>query len=177
MVVGDAELVRLFIYFSFPCGRSIRLTDTCVLSFTGDARAVLRWAEGFGVPHHSPVSRRDVLFELRDPGARRADHEPGRAERGLAGQVRLTHSLTHSLRPRGSTHTTTQTLTDCLPRRRSLVDIMHSRRDQENFQLIVITHDMHFAQVLGQREHADYYWRITKDDNQHSHIECENIYE
>jgi DNA repair protein RAD50 len=41
----------------------------------------------------------------------------------------------------------------------------------------VITHDMHFAQVLGQREHADYYWRITKDDNQHSHIECENIYE
>ena len=97
MVVGDAELVRLFIYFSFPCGRSIRLTDTCVLSFTGDARAVLRGAEGFGVPHHSPVSRRDVLFELRDPGARRADHEPGRAERGLAGQVRLTHSLTHSL--------------------------------------------------------------------------------
>ena len=60
---------------------------------------------------------------------------------------------------------------------RSLVDIMHSRRDQENFQLIVITHDMHFAQVLGQREHADYYWRITKDDDQHSHIECENIYE
>jgi len=60
---------------------------------------------------------------------------------------------------------------------RSLCDIMHARRDQENFQLIVITHDMHFAQVLGQREHADYYWRITKDDNQHSHIECENIYE
>jgi len=60
---------------------------------------------------------------------------------------------------------------------RSLCDIMHARRDQENFQLIVITHDMHFAQVLGQREHADYYWRITKDDNQHSHVECENIYE
>ena len=60
---------------------------------------------------------------------------------------------------------------------RSLIDIMHSRKDQENFQLIVITHDMHFAQVLGQREHADYYWRITKDDQQHSHIECENIYE
>jgi DNA repair protein RAD50 len=60
---------------------------------------------------------------------------------------------------------------------RSLIDIMRSREDQENFQLIVITHDMHFAQVLGQREHADYYWRITKDDDQHSHIECENIYE
>jgi hypothetical protein len=96
MVVGDAELVRLFTLFFFSAW-AIDSTDTCVLSFTGDARAVLRWAEGFGVPHHSPVSRRDVLFELRDPGARRADHEPGRAERGLAGQVRLTHSLTHSL--------------------------------------------------------------------------------
>ena len=91
----------------------------------------------------------------------------------LARYDSLTHSLTHFVRRTQRT----QTLTDCLPRRRSLVDIMHSRRDQENFQLIVITHDMHFAQVLGQREHADYYWRITKDDNQHSHIECENIYE
>ena len=60
---------------------------------------------------------------------------------------------------------------------KALAQIIAARRGQENFQLIVITHDMHFAQVLGQREHADYYWRITKDDDQHSHIECENIYE
>ena len=46
------------------------------------------------------------------------------------------------------------------------------------FQWVNLCHyTMHFAQLLGQREHADYYWRITKDDNQHSHIECENIYE
>ena len=60
---------------------------------------------------------------------------------------------------------------------RSLIEIMKSRRDQENFQLIVITHDMEFAHVLGQRELTDYYWRITKDDNQHSHIEKEDIYD
>lgn len=60
---------------------------------------------------------------------------------------------------------------------RSLIEIMKSRRDQENFQLIVITHDMEFAHVLGQRELTDYYWRITKDDNQNSHIEKEDIYD
>ncbi len=60
---------------------------------------------------------------------------------------------------------------------RSLIEIMKSRRDQENFQLIVITHDMEFAHVLGQRELTDYYWRITKDENQHSHIEKEDIYD
>jgi len=31
--------------------------------------------------------------------------------------------------------------------------------------------------VLGQRELTDYYWRITKDDNQNSHIEKEDIYD
>jgi len=60
---------------------------------------------------------------------------------------------------------------------RSLIDIMHSRREQENFQLIVITHDVEFAHMLGQRQHADYYWRVTKDENQHSCVEREDIYE
>ena len=53
----------------------------------------------------------------------------------------------------------------------ALTQIMHSRRDQENFQLIVITHDVRFAQLIGQREHAEYYWRISKDDAMHSRIE------
>ena len=60
---------------------------------------------------------------------------------------------------------------------RSLIDIMHSRREQENFQLIVITHDVEFAHMLGQRQQADYYWRVTKDENQHSCVEREDIYE
>ena len=28
-----------------------------------------------------------------------------------------------------------------------------------------------------QREHADFYWRVSKDANGHSHIERENIIE
>jgi DNA repair protein RAD50 len=60
---------------------------------------------------------------------------------------------------------------------RSLIEIMKSRRDQENFQLIVITHDMEFAHVLGQRELTEYYWRVTKDENQNSLIEKEDIYD
>ena len=60
---------------------------------------------------------------------------------------------------------------------RSLIDIMQSRKDQENFQLIVITHDVEFAHMLGQKQSADYYWRVTKDENQHSCVEREDIYE
>lgn len=42
--------------------------------------------------------------------------------------------------------------------------IMEDRKGQENFQLIVITHDERFAQLIGQRQHAEKYYRITKDD-------------
>lgn len=41
---------------------------------------------------------------------------------------------------------------------------MEDRKGQENFQLIVITHDERFAQYIGQRQHAEKYYRITKDD-------------
>ena len=57
----------------------------------------------------------------------------------------------------------------------ALTDIMNSRREQESFQLIVITHDIKFAHLIGQREHADFYWRISKDEELHSHIEKEDI--
>ncbi len=32
-----------------------------------------------------------------------------------------------------------------------------------------------FASMIGTREHADYMWRITKDENQHTHIAQEDI--
>jgi DNA repair protein RAD50 len=41
--------------------------------------------------------------------------------------------------------------------------IIETRRRQSNFQLIIITHDEEFVQLIGRSEHADYYWRITKD--------------
>lgn len=59
----------------------------------------------------------------------------------------------------------------------ALTDIMNARREQASFQLIIITHDIKFAHLIGQREHADFYWRISKDEELHSHIEREDILE
>ncbi|KAI7835827.1 hypothetical protein COHA_010280 [Chlorella ohadii] len=59
----------------------------------------------------------------------------------------------------------------------ALRNIMMSRRDQENFQLVVITHDEQFARLIGTREHAEYMWRITKDEAQRSTITQEDIME
>lgn len=53
--------------------------------------------------------------------------------------------------------------------------LMMSRREQQNFQLVVITHDERFAQMIGTREHAENMWRITKDEQQHTHIALEAI--
>ncbi|KAJ1770920.1 DNA repair protein rad50 [Coemansia sp. RSA 1813] len=50
----------------------------------------------------------------------------------------------------------------------SLARIIKSRQEQRNFQLIVITHDETFMQLLGKSEYADYYWRVYKDERQRS---------
>ena len=52
---------------------------------------------------------------------------------------------------------------------------MTSRKDQENFQLVVITHDEKFAHLIGTRDNTDYMWRITKDEDQHTKISCETV--
>ncbi|XP_030533832.1 DNA repair protein RAD50 isoform X1 [Rhodamnia argentea] len=59
----------------------------------------------------------------------------------------------------------------------ALVRIMEDRKGQENFQLIVITHDERFAQLIGQRQHAEKYYRVSKDDHQHSIIEAQEIFD
>jgi len=59
----------------------------------------------------------------------------------------------------------------------ALKQLMLSRRDQENFQLVVITHDEAFAKHIGTREHAESMWRIVKDENQHSTVMKEDIWE
>lgn len=53
--------------------------------------------------------------------------------------------------------------------------IIKVRRQQSNFQLIVITHDEDFLSLLGKSEYADYYWRIFKDETGHSNIERQLI--
>ncbi|KAK8943466.1 DNA repair protein RAD50 [Platanthera guangdongensis] len=59
----------------------------------------------------------------------------------------------------------------------ALLRIMEDRKGQENFQLIVITHDERFAQLIGQRQHAEKYYRVTKDEHQHSIIEAQEIFD
>lgn len=59
----------------------------------------------------------------------------------------------------------------------ALLRIMEDRKGQENFQLIVITHDERFAQLIGQRQHAEKYYRVTKDDHQHSIIQAQEIFD
>lgn len=57
----------------------------------------------------------------------------------------------------------------------ALKSIMMARRDQQNFQLIVITHDENFANKIGTRDNTDYMWRITKDEKQHTKVEAEAV--
>lgn len=59
----------------------------------------------------------------------------------------------------------------------ALLRIMESRKGQENFQLIIITHDERFAQLIGQRQLAEKYYRISKDEQQHSKIEAQEIFD
>lgn len=37
------------------------------------------------------------------------------------------------------------------------------RSNQKNFQLIVITHDMEFVDVLGQPGYTEYYYKVSKE--------------
>eukprot|EP00899_Mesostigma_viride_P026980 jgi/Mesvir1/7467/Mv19232-RA.2 len=46
----------------------------------------------------------------------------------------------------------------------ALRSLMEHRREQENFQLIVITHDEVFAGLIGKRDYTEKYWRISKDE-------------
>ena len=48
-------------------------------------------------------------------------------------------------------------------------------RDQNNFQLIVITHDETFVDEIGKRAQAEYYYRVYKDAAQHSKIRKQAI--
>lgn len=41
--------------------------------------------------------------------------------------------------------------------------IIRARRQQANFQLIVITHDEEFVNFLGRSDIAEYYYRVHKD--------------
>lgn len=46
----------------------------------------------------------------------------------------------------------------------ALVEIIKSRSKQKNFQLVVITHDEDFVELLGRSDYVDEFFRVKKDD-------------
>ena len=59
----------------------------------------------------------------------------------------------------------------------SLNSIIKHRRAQNNFQLIVITHDEDFLRYMKCAEFCDTYWRISRSDRQKSEIKRQSIAE
>ncbi|XP_075065839.1 DNA repair protein RAD50 isoform X2 [Mixophyes fleayi] len=52
----------------------------------------------------------------------------------------------------------------------ALVEIIKSRSRQRNFQLLVITHDEDFVELLGRSEYVEHFYRIKKNMDQCSEI-------
>src|SRR5687767_13849137 len=46
----------------------------------------------------------------------------------------------------------------------ALMEIIESRKNQDSFQLIIITHDEQFVNLLGSK-YTEFVWRVTKDQN------------
>ncbi|GJQ15992.1 hypothetical protein GpartN1_g7817.t1 [Galdieria partita] len=57
----------------------------------------------------------------------------------------------------------------------ALSDVIRARRIQENFQLILITHDEHFIELLGSREVTDTYYLVERDEDGFSHIRLQDL--
>ncbi|KAF2148308.1 hypothetical protein K461DRAFT_60514 [Myriangium duriaei CBS 260.36] len=58
---------------------------------------------------------------------------------------------------------------------RALSEIIRVRRQQSNFQLIVITHDEEFLRYMQCSDFADDYWRVSRDANQDTQIMKQSI--
>ena len=59
----------------------------------------------------------------------------------------------------------------------ALADLIAARRDQNNFQLIIITHDESFVNMLGNLRACDHFYRVRKNEFGYSTIARANIHE
>ncbi|GAB0497947.1 hypothetical protein MMPV_009285 [Pyropia vietnamensis] len=57
----------------------------------------------------------------------------------------------------------------------ALESIIKSRSEQTNFQLLLITHDEKFIELLSSREVCDKYWRVYRDERGFSKLRQEDI--
>lgn len=60
---------------------------------------------------------------------------------------------------------------------RSLGSIISARKQQKNFQLIIITHDEEFLRYMNGSEHCEYYFRVSRNERQKSQIERQRMSE
>jgi DNA repair exonuclease SbcCD ATPase subunit len=59
----------------------------------------------------------------------------------------------------------------------ALAELIASRREQRNFQLIIITHDESFVNMLGNLRACDHFYRVSKNEYGYSTISRSNIHE
>ena len=59
----------------------------------------------------------------------------------------------------------------------ALAELIASRREQRNFQLVIITHDESFVRMLGRLRACDNFYRVGKDDYGYSTISRAAIYD
>jgi DNA repair protein RAD50 len=57
---------------------------------------------------------------------------------------------------------------------KALRDLIQSRLDDNNFQLIVITHDPTFVDMIG-NDFCDSFWHVSKNSKNYSQIELKPI--
>jgi DNA repair protein RAD50 len=57
----------------------------------------------------------------------------------------------------------------------ALAEIIKIRRQQKNFQLLIITHDLEFLRYMKCDEFADEFYRVSRDEKQKSKIEKQNV--
>lgn len=57
----------------------------------------------------------------------------------------------------------------------ALSEIIKARRQQKNFQLIVITHDEEFLRHMGCADFTDHYWRVSRNASQKSTIQKQDV--
>lgn len=58
---------------------------------------------------------------------------------------------------------------------RSLASIIRTRIVQQNFQLVIITHDEHFLRQMHASEYTDHFFRVVRDEHQCSKIKLYHI--
>ena len=59
----------------------------------------------------------------------------------------------------------------------ALADLIAARREQRNFQLIIITHDESFVNMLGNLRACDHFYRVSKNEFGHSTLSRSHIHE